>query len=230
MTVPSGHRVTKKRLVVLVSGGGSNLQSIIDACASGQINAEVSAVISNNPDAGGLERAAKANIPNLVIDHRQFDSRENFDRELCKLIDSFAPDLVILAGFMRILTAELVDHFIGRMMNIHPSLLPAYPGLNTHRRAIEAGDKKAGATVHFVTPELDGGPSIVQAQVAIETTDNEQSLAAKVLKFEHLIYPLAAQWFCDQRLCMENNREIVLDGELIASHGIIFTPETEQSK
>ena len=222
MTVFSTETATKKRLVVLVSGGGSNLQSILDACESGDLNAEVAAVISNNPDAGGLERAAKAGIANLIIDHRQFDSRENFDRELCDLIDSFSPDLVILAGFMRILTAELVNHFLGRMINIHPSLLPAYPGLNTHRRAIEAGDKKAGATVHFVTPELDGGPSIIQAQVAIASTDNEQSLAAKVLKFEHLIYPLAVKWFCEQRLVMVNNSELLLDGEQVPNHGIIF--------
>ena len=222
MTISSNHKAIKRRLVVLVSGGGSNLQSIMDACESGNLNAEVAAVISNNPDAGGLVRAAKASIPNLIIDHRQFDSRENFDRELCELIDSFSPDLVILAGFMRILTAELVNHFLGRMINIHPSLLPAYPGLNTHRRAIEAGDKKAGATVHFVTPELDGGPSIIQAQVAIASTDNEQSLAAKVLKFEHLIYPLAVKWFCEQRLVMVNNTELLLDGELVPNHGIIF--------
>ena len=222
MTISSNHKAIKRRLVVLVSGGGSNLQSIMDACESGNLNAEVAAVISNNPDAGGLVRAAKASIPNLIIDHRQFDSRENFDRELCELIDSFSPDLVILAGFMRILTAELVNHFLGRMINIHPSLLPAYPGLNTHRRAIEAGDKKAGATVHFVTPELDGGPSIIQAQVAIASTDNEQSLAAKVLKLEHLIYPLAVKWFCEQRLVMVNNTELLLDGELVPNHGIIF--------
>ena len=124
-----------KRLVILVSGGGSNLQSFIDGCASGEINATVSAVISNNPDAGGLERAAKAGIPNLAIDHRAFDSREAFDQALSELIDSFSPDLVILAGFMRILTERFVDHYLGQMMNIHPSLLPAYPGLHTHRRA-----------------------------------------------------------------------------------------------
>ena len=229
MTISSNNQAKKRRLVVLVSGGGSNLQSIMDACESGKLNAVVTAVISNNPNAGGLERAAKANIPNLIIDHRQFDSRESFDRELCKLIDSFAPDLIILAGFMRILTAELVNHFLGRMMNIHPSLLPAYPGLNTHRRAIEAGDKQAGATVHFVTPELDGGPSIVRAQVDIESTDNEKSLANKVLKFEHLIYPLAVKWFCDQRLVMVNNAQIELDGELVPNQGIIFKPDIEQS-
>ena len=210
-----------KRLVILVSGGGSNLQSFIDGCASGEINATVSAVISNNPDAGGLERAAKAGIPNLAIDHRAFDSREAFDQALSELIDSFSPDLVILAGFMRILTERFVDHYLGQMMNIHPSLLPAYPGLHTHRRAIEAGDTKAGATVHFVTPELDGGPSIIQAQVAIDATDNEDSLAAKVLGFEHKIYPEAVKWFCDNRLVMENN-QVRLDNSRISESGIIY--------
>ena len=210
-----------KRLVILVSGGGSNLQSLIDGCASGEINATVSAVISNNPDAGGLERAANAGIPNLAIDHTAFDSREAFDQALSELIDSFSPDLVILAGFMRILTAQFVDHYLGRMMNIHPSLLPAYPGLHTHRRAIEAGDKKAGATVHFVTPELDGGPSIIQAQVEIEPDDNEGSLATRVLSFEHKIYPQAVKWFCDNRLVMHNNH-VLLDNKAISESGIIY--------
>jgi phosphoribosylglycinamide formyltransferase-1 len=212
---------TSKRLVILVSGGGSNLQSLIDGCASGNINANVSAVISNNPDAGGLERAAKSGIPNVAIDHRAFENRESFDLALGELIDSFNPDLVILAGFMRILTPEFVDHFLGRMMNIHPSLLPAYPGLHTHRRAIEAGDKKAGATVHFVTPELDGGPSILQAQVDIEITDDEHSLASKVLAFEHKIYPEAVRWFCDNRLIMDNDG-VKLDNKPICKRGIIF--------
>lgn len=210
-----------KRLVILVSGGGSNLQSLIDGCASGEINATVSAVISNNPDAGGLERAANAGIPNLAIDHTAFDCREAFDQALSELIDSFSPDLVILAGFMRILTAQFVDHYLGRMMNIHPSLLPAYPGLHTHRRAIEAGDKKAGATVHFVTPELDGGPSIIQAQVEIEPDDNEGSLATRVLSFEHKIYPQAVKWFCDNRLIMHNNH-VLLDNKAISESGIIY--------
>jgi phosphoribosylglycinamide formyltransferase-1 len=210
-----------KRLVILVSGGGSNLQSLIDGCAGDKINATVSAVISNNPNAGGLERAAKAGIPNLAIDHRAFNSRETFDQALSELIDSFSPDLVILAGFMRILTAEFVDHYLGRMMNIHPSLLPAYPGLNTHQRAIEAGDKKAGATVHFVTPELDGGPSIIQAQVNIDATDNKETLAAKVLIYEHKIYPKAVNWFCNNRLVMQDN-QVRLDKNSVPESGIIY--------
>ena len=217
----SNQSPTPKRLVILVSGGGSNLQSLIDGCAGDKINATVSAVISNNPNAGGLERAAKAGIPNLAIDHRAFDSRETFDQALSELIDSFSPDLVILAGFMRILTAEFVDHYLGRMMNIHPSLLPAYPGLNTHQRAIEAGDKKAGATVHFVTPELDGGPSIIQAQVNIDATDNKDTLATKVLTYEHKIYPEAVRWFCNNRLVMQNN-QVRLDNSPISESGIIY--------
>ena len=211
----------QKRLVVLVSGGGSNLQSIIDACANQSVNATISAVISNNPNAGGLERAARGNIPNIALDHRAFDSRETFDQALSELIDSFAPDLVILAGFMRILTPEFVDHYLGKMMNIHPSLLPAYPGLDTHRRAIEAGESKAGATVHFVTPELDGGPAIIQAQVAISATETEDSLAAKVLVFEHQIYPKAIEWFCEDRLKMENTHAR-LDYKKLPKHGIIY--------
>lgn len=217
----SSQSSASKRLVILVSGGGSNLQSFIDGCANCEINATVSAVISNNPDAGGLERAAKAGIPNLAIDHRAFESRESFDLALSELIDSFNPDLVILAGFMRILTPGFVDHYLGRMMNIHPSLLPAYPGLHTHRRAIEAGDKKAGATVHFVTPELDGGPSILQAQVTIENSDDESSLASKVLAYEHKIYPEAVKWFCDNRLIMDNDG-VKLDNKPVCESGIIY--------
>lgn len=211
----------QKRLVVLVSGGGSNLQSIIDACANQSVNATISAVISNNPNAGGLERAARGNIPNIALDHRAFDSRETFDQALSELIDSFAPDLVILAGFMRILTPEFVDHYLGKMMNIHPSLLPAYPGLHTHRRAIEAGESKAGATVHFVTPELDGGPAIIQAQVAISAMETEDSLAAKVLIHEHQIYPKAIEWFCEDRLQMKSGLA-ELDNTPLANHGIIY--------
>jgi len=227
MTAPSGHTAVKKRLVVLISGGGSNLQSILDACESGKLNAQVSAVVSNTPDAGGLDRAATANIPNLVIDHRNFECRNSFDKALGEMIDSFAPDLVILAGFMRILTAEFVNRFLGRIINIHPSLLPAYPGLHTHRRAIEAGDQQAGATVHFVTLELDGGPSIIQARVAIDPSDNEQSLAAKVLAFEHRIYPEAIKWFCDHRLTLKEGVAL-LDNQPIPSCGIIFNHGIEQ--
>lgn len=219
-------RLKKKRLVVLISGGGSNLQSLIDACEAGQLDDEIVAVISNNPDAGGLNRAAAATIPNLLIDHSSFADRDSFDRALGELIESFTPDLVILAGFMRILTPEFVDRFVGRLINIHPSLLPAYPGLHTHRRAIEAGDKMAGATVHFVTAELDGGPAIIQAQVDIAPEDSEQSLAAKVLQFEHQIYPRAVSWFCSGRLRMEAGIAL-LDNQPLPDRGIIFDLSTE---
>jgi phosphoribosylglycinamide formyltransferase-1 len=216
----------KARLVVLISGGGSNLQSFIDACENGSLNAEVAAVISNKGGVKGLERAAKANIPGIVIDHRAFDSREEFDENLAELIESFNPDLVVLAGFMRILTPDFVTRFLGKLINIHPSLLPAYPGLHTHQRAIDAGDKEAGATVHFVTPELDGGPSVLQARVAVKTGDSADDLAARVLGYEHQIYPQAAQWFCQGRLVMEEGLA-VMDGKALGENGIIFNQAGE---
>ena len=211
----------KARLVVLISGGGSNLQSFIDASENGSLNAEIAAVISNKVGVAGLGRAAKADIPGIVMDHRAFDSRQEFDENLAELIESFNPDLVILAGFMRILTPDFVTRFLGRLMNIHPSLLPAYPGLHTHQRAIDAGDSEAGATVHFVTPELDGGPSVLQARVAVETGDSAADLAARVLGYEHQIYPQAAQWFCQGRLVMQEGLA-VMDGEALGENGIIF--------
>ena len=216
----------KARLVVLISGGGSNLQSFIDACENGSLNAEVAAVISNKVGVKGLERAAKANIPGIVIDHRAFDCREEFDENLAELIESFNPDLVVLAGFMRILTPDFVTRFLGKLINIHPSLLPAYPGLHTHQRAIDAGDKEAGATVHFVTPELDGGPSVLQARVAVKTGDSADDLAARVLGYEHQIYPQAAQWFCQGRLVREEGLA-VMDGQALGESGIIFNQASE---
>ena len=190
----------KRRIVVLISGGGSNLQSFIDGCADGSLNGDVVAVISNKAGVKGLERAAVAAIPNITLDHNSFASRAEFDVALADVIDSFSPDLIVLAGFMRILTPEFVNRFLGRLINIHPSLLPKYPGLHTHQRAIDAGDSEAGATVHFVTAELDGGPGIVQAKVELLENDTAEDLASRVLVFEHQIYPLAAQWFCEARL------------------------------
>lgn len=217
----------KPRLLVLISGGGSNLQSFIDACEEGSLQAEVVAVISNKAGVKGLDRAATAGIPNIVVDHRAFDSRDSFDQNLGDMIDSFAPDLVVLAGFMRILTPGFVNRFLGRLINIHPSLLPAYPGLHTHQRAIDAGDQQAGATVHFVTPELDGGPSVLQAQVPVLPDDNADILAQRVLDFEHRIYPMAAQWFCQGRLRMTNGQAL-LDGKALPETGVIFDGSTEQ--
>lgn len=190
----------RPRLVVLISGSGSNLQAFIDQSASGELPAEIAAVIANKPDARGLQRAEQAGIPALCVPHTQFPDRESFDAKLAECIDQFAPDLVILAGFMRILTPGFVNRFAGRLLNIHPSLLPKYPGLHTHQRAIDAGDSEAGATVHYVTAELDGGPPVLQARVTVEHGESAETLAAKVLEKEHIIYPLAARWIVEGKL------------------------------
>lgn len=207
-----------KKIVVLVSGNGSNLQAIIDACQSNQINGKVVAVISNQPNVYSLIRAKQANIPSHVINHKAFISREEFDDKVQQQIDCYQPDLIVLAGYMRILTADFVQHYAGKMLNIHPSLLPKYPGLHTHRRAIEAGDKEHGTTVHFVTEDLDGGPIILQAKVPIFDNDAEQDVIKRVLTQEHQIYPLVVKWFCDNRLNMQDGKAY-LDGKLISSAG-----------
>ncbi|WP_461522122.1 phosphoribosylglycinamide formyltransferase [Porticoccus sp.] len=194
------------RIVVLISGKGSNLQSFIDAIQMRVIDAEIVAVISNNPGVLGLERAEKHGIPTQVVNHRDFPEREDFDAALAEVVESYRPNLILLAGFMRILTPDFVEKFKGRMMNIHPSLLPKYPGLHTHQRAIDAGDTVAGATVHFVTSELDGGPAIIQAQVPIEAGDDAETLGARVFEQEHMIYPMAVRWFCQGRLGLINDR------------------------
>lgn len=209
------------RLIILISGSGSNLQAFIDAIARGELHAHIAAVISNKTDAGGLQHAAHANIPTAVIDHKQFANREAFDTELRARVESYQPDLVVLAGFMRILTPIFLQPFHGRLINIHPSLLPKYPGLHTHQRALDAGDSKAGATVHFVTDELDGGPAIIQASIPITVDDNAAAIAARVLVQEHRIYPLAAQWFAQQRLQLRHNHS-TLDGNPLPATGFIF--------
>tara|TARA_B100000767_G_scaffold273860_2_gene305229 strand:+ start:746 stop:1402 length:657 start_codon:yes stop_codon:yes gene_type:complete len=197
------HKISQSaKIVVLISGGGSNLQSIIDACQSQFIKGHIQRVISNRPHAFGLERARQAGIETRCIDHTHFDSRQAFDAELLRIILEVRPDIVVLAGFMRILTAEFVNNFEGKLLNIHPSLLPNYPGLNTHQRAIDDQQKEGGVTVHFVTAELDGGPSILQARVTIESTDDAKSLAAKVLVEEHKIYPQVLSWLADGRLSL----------------------------
>lgn len=201
-------------LVVLISGSGSNLQAIMDACARGEINAEVRAVISNRPDAYGLERARAAGITTHLLDHRHFQERRSFESELERLIDSHRPGLVVLAGFMRILTAEFVNHYLGRLINIHPSLLPNFQGLNTHQRAIDAGATEHGVSVHFVTPELDGGPVILRAAVPVVAGDDAQSLAQRILVQEHLIYPKAIGWFAEGRLRLAGS-EARLDNHTI---------------
>jgi phosphoribosylglycinamide formyltransferase-1 len=189
-----------KRIVILISGSGSNLQAILDQCSKNEIHGQVLAVISNRPNVMGLQRAVKAGVDAITLDHTQFESRESFDSTLMERIDNYRPDLIVLAGFMRILTKPFVNHYIGRMINIHPSLLPKYPGLNTHQRALDAGDSKAGATVHFVTPELDGGPLIASSAVDIGPEDDLQSLNRKVLAAEHHLYPTVIQWICNDSL------------------------------
>lgn len=208
----------KKRIIILVSGNGSNLQAIINACQNNLINGKIVAVISNKPDVYSLMRAKQANIPSHVINHKEFATREAFDHQLQLQIEQYQPDLIVLAGYMRILTPHFVQHYSGKMLNIHPSLLPKYPGLNTHRRAMEAGDKEHGTTVHFVTDELDGGPIILQAKVPIFDNDEEQDIVERVLTQEHQIYPLVIKWFCDDRLTMINGRAY-LDQTMIPKSG-----------
>lgn len=200
------------RGVVLISGSGSNLQSIIDKSAN--IGLTIDCVISNRADVYGLKRADNAGIPNHVVDHTQFNSREAFDEAVSKTIDKYSPDIVILAGFMRILTEAFTQHYCGKMLNIHPSLLPKFQGLNTHQRAIDAGEDEHGVSIHFVTAELDGGPIIAQSRVAVLPDDDAASLATRVLVEEHKLYPRVIQWFTQGRLKLHNGNA-VLDGKII---------------
>ncbi|WP_299771906.1 phosphoribosylglycinamide formyltransferase [uncultured Pseudoteredinibacter sp.] len=212
----------KARIVVLISGSGSNLQAMIDCQQANALGGEIVAVISNRPAVKGLERADAAGIEALCLDHKGFADRETFDQALQAKIDEYQPDLVVLAGFMRILTPAFTEHYLGRMINIHPSLLPKHQGLNTHQRAIDAGDAQHGATVHFVTAELDGGPAIVQVAVDIEADDSAESLAKKVQYQEHYMFPIAVQWFCEGRLRLhkENKNHVSLfNGEPLPISG-----------
>ena len=214
-----------KKIVILISGRGSNMEAMIAARDAGRLPVDIVAVISNRPAAAGLETAARAGIATHYVDHRGFAGRDAFDAALAECIDGFSPDLVVLAGFMRILTEGFVRHYEGRLMNIHPSLLPAFPGLHTHRRALEEGVRIHGCTVHFVTPTLDHGPVIVQAAVPVLDGDTEDSLAARILGQEHRIYPQAVRWFAEDRLRLENGRvrlaaEPAADSALI-SPGIV---------
>lgn len=184
-----------KRIVILISGRGSNMQAIVRRCRQDAWPAQVVAVIANRPQAAGLRFAQEFGIATAVVDHQAFAARDAFDGALAEAIDAHRPDLVVLAGFMRILGETFVRRYTGRMLNIHPSLLPAFPGLLTHRRALQAGCKLSGATVHFVTPDLDHGPIVVQSVVPVLARDNEDSLAARVLSTEHQIYPQAVEWF-----------------------------------
>jgi len=212
----SQHReASRARAVVLISGNGSNLQAFIDQIDSGDLALDISLVISNNNDAFGLQRAAKAEIKTCAIDHRQFDSRLEFDQAMMREIDAARPDIVILAGFMRILTAEFVNHYQNRLVNIHPSLLPKYPGTNTHQRALDAGDQWHGASIHFVVAEVDAGPIILQGRLSISANDSSVSLQQRIHKIEHVLYPLALKWFSENRLSVDIDK-VLLDGETSA--------------
>lgn len=205
-------------VVVLLSGSGSNLQALIDNTSASDSPVRIRAVISNRADAYGLERAKAAGIDTALLEHQGFDGREAFDAALMALIDGFEPDLVVLAGFMRILSGGFVRHYQGRLLNIHPSLLPKYKGLHTHQRALDAGDAEHGCSVHFVTEELDGGPLVVQAVVPVATDDTPESLAQRVHRQEHQIYPLAVRWFAEGRLRL-GEQGALLDGQPLAASG-----------
>lgn len=202
-----------KRIVILISGRGSNMRSIVERCTAEVWPATVAAVISNRPAAGGLQFASEHGVATAVVDHKAFTTREAFDNALAQAIDAHAPDLVVLAGFMRILGADFVRHYEGRLLNIHPSLLPAFPGLHTHVRALEAGCKVTGATVHFVTSALDHGPIVIQAAVPVQPGDDEDALAERVLAREHVIYPRAVRWFVQGQLRIERGVVSHMGGE-----------------
>ncbi len=201
-------------IVVLASGSGTNLQALIDASRERDFPGEIIAVGCNRPGAFALERAAQANIKTFVLDHKKYGSREEFDGALMAELRRLSPDVIVLAGFMRILTADFVRAFRGRMLNIHPSLLPAYTGLNTHQRVLEAGDKVHGVSVHFVTEELDGGPVIAQAEVEVKPDDNAESLAERVQQQEHVLYPIVVRWFCEGRIQLTADG-VQFDGKLL---------------
>ncbi|ARU94872.1 phosphoribosylglycinamide formyltransferase [Tatumella citrea] len=214
-----------KKLVILISGTGTNLQAIIDACRSGQLNgsAEIVAVISNKASAGGLELARQAGIPARSLAQSDFADRQQFDQQLMSIADEYSPDLIVLAGYMRILSEGFVRHYSGRMINIHPSLLPAYPGLNTHRQVLENGDAEHGPSVHFVTEQLDGGPVILQSRIAVLPEETESQLQERVRQQEHIIYPQVIHWFAQNRLELKNH-QAWLDGALLPVGG--FQPGT----
>jgi phosphoribosylglycinamide formyltransferase 1 len=202
-----------KKIVILISGRGTNMETVVRACARDGWQAVVAAVISNRPDAAGLAFAAENGIPASVVDHRDFTTREAFDQTLARTIDSFEPDLVMLAGFMRVLTDAFVERYAGRMINIHPSLLPCFPGLKTHQQALDAGVRVHGASVHFVTPTLDHGPIVAQAAVPVVAGDDAATLASRVLAVEHIIYPRAVRWFVEGRLAIDGERVVLTPPE-----------------
>ena len=208
---------THCHIVVLISGNGSNLQALIDA--NGASKFKVVAVVSNNPEAFGLQRATAADIPTRVVDHGDYSLRQDYDRKLIEVIEDFDPKLIVLAGFMRILSPVFVQHYQGRILNIHPSLLPAYTGVNTHQRVLDAEEKEHGVSVHFVTEELDGGPVIVQEKIDVLATDTAAQLATRVAAKEHIIYPKVVSWFAAGRLHMEADGAY-LDHEKLPVSGV----------
>lgn len=207
-----------KNIVVLISGQGSNLQALIDACKHGRMKGKIAAVFSNNPDAYGLQIAQEADIPTHILSPEAFPDRVAYDAAMAQEIEQYQPALVVLAGYMRILSPDFVARFAGKMLNIHPSLLPKYPGLHTHRKALENGDAVHGTSVHFVTDDLDGGPLIIQAKVPVFSNDTEETLSVRVQTQEHTLYPMVVNWFLNGRLVMlENNAW--LDGTRIPAQG-----------
>ena len=216
--------IPRLRIVVLISGRGTNLRAIMDAVAGGSLPVDLRAVVCNEPDAPGLSRAREAGYETVVVNHRDFSVRERFDAALAEAVDAFDPELVVLAGFMRILTPGFVRRYAGRLINIHPSLLPDFPGLDTHARAIAAGAGVHGATVHFVTEDLDGGPIIVQARVPVLAADAPGALAARVLAQEHVILPLAIRWFAQRRIEVDGDR-VLLDGLPVRSRPAPSLPD-----
>lgn len=215
----TAERAEPRRVVVLISGNGSNLQALIDAQSYGELGGEIVAVISNQADAYGLKRARDAGIDAVALPHREYENREAFDGALIKVIERHEPDLIVLAGFMRILSPLFVQRFYGRLLNIHPSLLPAYQGLDTHVRALTDGVTEHGCSVHFVTDELDGGPVVAQVAVAVSATDDVASLKEKVHTREHLIYPIVVKWFLEGRLQLAADGA-TFDGILLPAHGM----------
>ena len=208
MNIPE---LEKPRILVLASGQGSNLQALITACRDRDFPGQIVAVGSNRPNAFALERAAQAGIETFSVDHTRYDTREEFDNVLRLEIERRSPDLVVLAGFMRILTPAFVRAFQGRMLNVHPSLLPKYQGLHTHQRTLDAGDTVHGVSIHFVTEDLDGGPVVAQAEVAVNSDDDAESLAARVQEQEHILYPIVIRWFCEGRLQLTGDDRIEFD-------------------
>lgn len=209
-------------ILVVISGSGTNLQAIIDGCIKGKISGHICAVISNVPGVFGLQRAQNAGIETLTLDHKEYASREEYDEALATEIDQYAPDLIVLAGFMRILTEGFVNRYRGKLINIHPSLLPKYQGLHTHQRVLKAKDAEHGATVHFVSAELDGGPAIIQGAIPVTPLDDEASLAERVqIEVEHQIYPLAVQW-CLEKKAVLTEQGTELNGELLPATGFKY--------